>query len=153
MGFHVDSWASRQVTAAAVSLGTDQTGGTSRGCRCHIGGVATLNGDGDVSCGHNRKSLARASNALDKEILTERKMFRITLVLFFPVAFVVVKQEMLAEDELLLFRVCVLRTVLGLVEQNLLVVDGAVKDGFVEIIVEGLRVLDKGVLKFLVVAK
>ena len=85
MGFHVDSWASREVTAAAVSLGTDQTGGTSRGCRCHVGGVATLSYDGDVSSGHDDKSLARASSALDEEVLTERKMFRITLVLFLPV--------------------------------------------------------------------
>ena len=157
--FDFESWGflwtsgPRHVAAAAICLGADEAGGTPRWCGGHVGGVATFNGNGDVVGGHDDEYLSSAGEALNKEVFARRELVRFTVQLFFLSALVVVKQKMLADDELLLFGVCVLRTVLGLIEQNLLVVDGAVKDGFVEIIVEGLCVLDEGILKLLVVAK
>ena len=72
---------------------------------------------------------------------------------YFPLQLSVVKQEVLIIDnELLLVRVRIFWTTRVFLEQNLLVIDGAIQDRLIEVAVKRVLVVFQGVLEILVVA-
>ena len=79
-------------------------------------------------------------------------MFGTTLVLYFPLPFLVVKKEVLTDNELLLVLVRIFWTILVFVKQNLLVIDGAIQDQLIEVTIKRVLVVFQGVLEILAVA-
>ena len=74
-------------------------------------------------------------------------MFGTALVIYFPLPFSV-KKEVLTDNELL----SIFWTILVFVEQNLLVIDGAIQNRLIEITVKRVLVIFQGILEILVVA-